>query len=425
MKLRNIFLASLAVCTMASCSKDNDGIDTPKAPVDAYVSFSATALTQQSKATVPVGDVEGLNIKNEKIIKTLRAYIFRATDGVLAGQGEVRAENMQDNSSVETIGHIVVKVTPEADETAATADQFVAVLLANTEDVSIGNLSDLENSTLTKSIENYTPGVSFLPMVSSKIYFTGLIPYDKEKDIHRENWAPQGGTAGSPVQVKYSSDEALTVPTDYDKVKLNRLVARVQVEALTFNIKENYENATFELDTISLVNVRSKASFDAGVGDYVKGYQSPGYAEVQKWICPGSVVKKELAQEFDSKYADIKDAGKTFNFNTDNNYKADKFYCYAFPNAPKTDGTYETALLITGKFQRNSAAPVETKNFRVILKDKDKSAEVLANTVYKLTVNVTGEGSKNEDNIELNAHVAATIEVAPWNVIEQNEEDTN
>ena len=26
MKLRNLFLASLAVCTMASCSKDDDGI---------------------------------------------------------------------------------------------------------------------------------------------------------------------------------------------------------------------------------------------------------------------------------------------------------------------------------------------------------------------------------------------------------------
>lgn len=82
--------------------------------------------------------------------------------------------------------------------------------------------------------------------------------------------------------------------------------------------------------------------------------------------------------------------------------------------------------MITGKFKRNSAAPVETKNFRVILKEKDApAAEVLANTVYKLTVTVTGEGSKNEDNIELNAHVAATIEVAPWNVIEQTEEDTN
>ena len=47
------------------------------------------------------------------------------------------------------------------------------------------------------------------------------------------------------------------------------------------------------------------------------------------------------------------------------------------------------------------------------------------NHVYKLNITITGEGSENEDDIKLNAHVAATIDVAPWNVIEQNEEDAN
>lgn len=51
--------------------------------------------------------------------------------------------------------------------------------------------------------------------------------------------------------------------------------------------------------------------------------------------------------------------------------------------------------------------------------------EILANHIYKLTVKITGEGSGNEDKIELNAHVAATVMVDPWNVIEQNEEDAN
>ena len=41
MKLRNLFLASLAVCTMASCSKDDDGISGPQ-EVDAYLSFAST-----------------------------------------------------------------------------------------------------------------------------------------------------------------------------------------------------------------------------------------------------------------------------------------------------------------------------------------------------------------------------------------------
>lgn len=41
MKLRNLFLSSLAVCTMASCSKDDDGISGPQ-EVDAYLSFAST-----------------------------------------------------------------------------------------------------------------------------------------------------------------------------------------------------------------------------------------------------------------------------------------------------------------------------------------------------------------------------------------------
>ena len=49
MKLRNLFLASLAVCTMASCSKDDDGISGPQ-EVDAYLSFASTtdAMTKAS-----------------------------------------------------------------------------------------------------------------------------------------------------------------------------------------------------------------------------------------------------------------------------------------------------------------------------------------------------------------------------------------
>lgn len=64
---------------------------------------------------------------------------------------------------------------------------------------------------------------------------------------------------------------------------------------------------------------------------------------------------------------------------------------------------------------------------RVLLKDNKEGSvpEVLKNYIYKLNITITGEGSENEDDIKLNAHVSAIIEVAPWNVIEQNEEDAN
>ena len=51
--------------------------------------------------------------------------------------------------------------------------------------------------------------------------------------------------------------------------------------------------------------------------------------------------------------------------------------------------------------------------------------KVVGNFIYKLKITITGEGSKDENHPELNAHVAATIEVADWKVIEQTEDDTN
>lgn len=50
MKLRNLFLASLAVCTMASCSKDDDGISGPQ-EVDAYLSFASTTDVMTKAST--------------------------------------------------------------------------------------------------------------------------------------------------------------------------------------------------------------------------------------------------------------------------------------------------------------------------------------------------------------------------------------
>ena len=52
MKLRNLFLASLAVCTMASCSKDDDGISGPQ-EVDAYLSFASTTDVMTATAKKP------------------------------------------------------------------------------------------------------------------------------------------------------------------------------------------------------------------------------------------------------------------------------------------------------------------------------------------------------------------------------------
>ena len=72
MKLRNIFLAGLAVCTMAGCSKDETTDYSQMGEVDAYVSFGVTAALQ-TKSTVGEG---GNEIEKEAKVQKLTAMIM-------------------------------------------------------------------------------------------------------------------------------------------------------------------------------------------------------------------------------------------------------------------------------------------------------------------------------------------------------------
>ena len=446
MKLRNIFLAGLAVCTMASCSKDETIDYSQMGEVDAYVSFTATSALS-TKATVDSENKELLD--GEKYINSLTAYVFKdaATDDQkkLAGVKHITMEDadaaLKGDFGLQAINHVVVKVTPNAEGTSST-DQFVAVLVANCEKLNVSSLAGLKSATITGNISTYEPSKVastsvFLPMVSAEIPFGGLVPnitVNGETTTYTENWL-QGGSANIEHQTSDEGDPT-SIPKNLTSISLERLVARVQVEKLIFNLEQNYPGATFELDTLSLVNVRPTSTIKGGNGQYVKGYQSDGYAKSQKWICPSSETEQTLAKEYT--YEAFSGSNVSVDFTNDALYKNDKFCVYAFSNEEVPEGQedvadgattdnniYQTALLISGKFKRSSDAPAETRHFRVLLKDQDQPVKVLKNHVYKLTVTITGEGSPNEDEILLNAHVAAQITVAPWNVIEQNEEDAN
>ncbi len=49
----------------------------------------------------------------------------------------------------------------------------------------------------------------------------------------------------------------------------------------------------------------------------------------------------------------------------------------------------------------------------------------MSNKFFKVIATITGEGSPNPDEILENACINFSIEVAPWEVIEQTEDDTN
>ena len=174
-----------------------------------------------------------------------------------------------------------------------------------------------------------------------------------------------------------------------------------------------------------------------GTYEYVKGFQSGNYTEYDRWIYP--TFKDELITDSYKNALSKKYDGVTFSSKMDSwTPNDDKFYSYAFPNYSVPDqnldlvseqpALYNTALLITGVFKRNAADNVGTvKNFRVILQDKtlQEPIQVVRNNVYKLVITLTGEGSSNEDKIELNAHISVEIEVAKWFVVNQTETDVN
>lgn len=443
MKLRNLFLSTLVVCAFSACTKDDDGIQHPVEPVDASISFATTTLTQ-TKADI---DTEGSENKNkDTFVNELYAFIFKVPKGekdkvkmTFVGSGKATSDG---SKSVTTINHILIKVTPNPlGEELASEDEFKAVLVANPGSAfstSYASLADLQDATLTNSIEKYPFKDSpYLPMVSEVIDVTDIVPIIKgEETIHNENWI---SSDKKTVTVKLEDSKEITKPEGAGTIELVRLVARVQVEQIISKIHEAYEGSSFELTNLSLVNVRPLATMVDGKGDgtyeYVKGFQSENYTEYDRWIYPA--FKDKLITDNHKKALSKEYQGVTFSNEMDSwTPKDDKFYSYAFPNYSVPDQNldliseppYNTALLITGVFKRNAADNVGTvKNFRVILQDKtlQEPIQVVRNNVYKLVITLTGEGSSNEDKIELNAHVSAEITVNPWNVVYQKEEDTN
>ncbi|MCD8138095.1 MAG: fimbrial protein [Parabacteroides gordonii] len=430
MKLRNLFLGTLAVCIFASCSKDEDSIQGPVEPVDASLSFVASSVVK-TKATE---DADGSETKNkEDYVKDLYVYVFKvpadangdASKMPLAGNGYVAAG--EDGASVTTINHVIVKVTPKIEDPgAATDDDFIVVLVANPgKAFTPSTLADLRDATLTNSIETYKVGESYLPMVSKVLSISNLKPIVKNADgttTHNENWVCEDNS------VAYGTDA--TAPVGVEEIQLTRLVARVQVEKIINKIGDAYQGASFQLTNLSLVNVRPYATMASGKGgdtyEYVKGFESTNYEKYDEWIYPGftgEALTGAYKSVLSSTYTLDLPAGETFFGGTSGNTQ---FLSYAFANP--ADASYKTALLITGNFKRNAATEAEVKNFRVILQDTslgENAVQVVPNNVYKLIVTITGEGSSNEDKIESNAHVSVEIKVANWFVVGQTEIDVN
>ena len=430
MKLRNLFLASLAVCTMASCSKDDDGISGPQ-EVDAYLSFASTTDVM-TKASVAGADDAG-NSKEAKI-QSLTAYVFDE-DGKYViskhvslpeGTTESSGEDFDaEEGSITTIKAIHVKVAKPTGSATISATEFQVLLLANMNELAPTGLDVLkaEKTAAITTFNTKEVGQSYLPMHSDVLTVMGLTPVKEEANgtkTHYLNWYKNNSScvvSDTPTD----GTHVTTVPDGVGKVIMTRSISRVQFTSLKSNFTAQYAGVTFKIDSIYLANVRNNATVmgeEDTEADYFRGGPVE-FAVIQGLIDPEANVNASFAKTYETPLVLSSESGEldatALGF--------DKYINANQPEYAEEDG-YLTRLLITGTLM-DGDRELGKKYFHIPLKLVDDTGNVASNKFFKISATITGEGSPNPDEILENACINFSIEVAPWNVVEQTEEDTN
>ena len=429
MKLRNLFLASLAVCTMASCSKDDDGISGPQ-EVDAYLSFASTTDVMTKTSIEKPDDPDKGGTGKEAKIQSLTAYVFDESgkyviskhvslpDGTTESSGE---DFDAKDGSITTIKAIHVKVAKPTGSATTSATKFQVLLLANMNELAPADLDALKNEK-TAAITTFNEiGKSYLPMHSDVLTVAGLTPVKEETDgtkTHYLNWYKDNNScvvSDTPT----NGTHIATAPQGAAEVLLTRSISRVQFTSLESNFTGQYAGVTFKIDSIYLANVRNNATV-IGEENTEAAYFRGGpkeFAVIQKLIDPSATVENSFVKKYESLV--LSNEGGLLDVNK---LGFDK---YINANQPRyTEEGYLTRLLITGTLKDNGR-DLGRKYFHIPLKLKDNVGNVMSNKFFKVIATITGEGSPNPDEILENACINFSIEVAPWEVIEQTEDDTN
>lgn len=475
MKFKHLFLTALVVGALASCSKDDDG---PKEPVYQQIETSFSISTTSNGGTISKaeGTVEDgspeTGANNERTIKTLTAVVFY-DDGTFATSKTVTdpAQDQKDFST--SIEGIVVKVAAtEAGQVSET--KLKVFLLANVE-VPQEALADYPTfigssfSEITKySFKDVMEGSSYLPMSSQELTVNKLLAGTAYNNwVEGSSIAPiytsnEEGTKGKVLEDK--DGEYVVGIKDYEptaRIPLTRYVARVQLESLAVDFGEYYENAKFTLTSVSVANASNSTLYTENNGslqpdglykdgdnDFYRGYPlnidradyylarsqcvPEVFSKVYGTITEGVVSKGiPMGKEGDTSIQ-FKDKTTT---TSNEQYDMAQFYVFEFQHVAVTsDNTsgdvpasanqqINTMLIITGFWENGPTK--EERSFRIPIRHSGSDYQVKRNYIYKVNATLTGEGTPNPDKNMLNAFVSFNIEVEPWKVIIQDEEDVN
>lgn len=446
MKLRNLFIASLAVCSMASCSKDDDGISTPQ-EVDAYFSIATTTnvMTRASSE----GDSDS-GTGREATVNSLTAYVFTNDDAAKyvtskhvslekGGLGEIDEDYTTnvDGNSITSIKGIHVKVAKPAKIENPSVSKFKVVLLANTNHRSVTDLASLKQEVIA-DITTYNKegiGKAYLPMHSDELTVGGLKISDDTK--HVLNWYSGSGSSEQTTTTdgSHKGDPAKGAA----KISLYRSLSRVQFTSLKTNFSAlQYKNLSLTVKSIFLANVRANATVMGKENTEAAFYKGayPGVFKVLQFLIEPSNGDKFVKTSFNKTYKDFlvgtegmstqELAFDTYiNVNSPESIKeipfsvADNGY-----KREEGDGAYQTRLVIEGELKDNGNS-LGIRYFHIPLKLVDDAGNVDCNKFFKISATITGEGSPNPDEILENTCIDFSIVIDDWKVVNQHEDDTN
>lgn len=424
MKLRNLILGSLVACTLASCSKDDEGGAGTPQDMDAYLSIAAVSSDLGTKASSAGNDETG-ELK-ERVVNTLTAFVF-SEDGkfviskkVSADDAGVITETVGTEKSVSAITGIHVKVKGVSTPGATTDTKFKVVLVANM-DVKASSLTDLEATTTPDIKDIGAIGTSYLPMSSIVLTIENIKPVQATESLtgqHTMNWYNGGN-----LPVYSTGTDASSVPAGVtNKVVLTRAISRVQIESLQTAFIDQYADASFTVDSIYLVNLRATETI-MGKENTTAGYYRGGladYSVLDKLINPNSTAVTGTSTFWKKYTADNVLSG------TSNKSFAD-FKSYMYVNeASDANGQTLTRLIIAGDLKLKNGQEMGRKYFHIPLKDiVGGSNNVANNKIYKIIATITGEGNPDPDRILENACINFTVKVDNWKVVNQTEDDVN
>lgn len=472
MKLKHLFLTALVVSSLASCSKDDDGPNEPiYQQIETGLSISTTSNSGTIlKSSVDEGDAEA-GEASERTIKTLTAVVFYE-DGTFATTKTV-TDPKQDKNFNTSIDGIVVKVAAtEAGQVSTT--KLKVFLLANitVPTTVLANYTTFVGSSfsgiINYSFDKVMNKEQFLPMSSQELEVTDLLAgtaYNNrvEGSGTVSEYTSNATDSKDKVLVK-EGDKYVPGTVEYtpkDRISLTRYVARVQLESLAVDFGKNYEDAVFTLTSVSIANasntslyVENKGSlqpadFYTGDGAFYRGYpaeinradyylarstyENDVFSKVYGTI-ESAVVGSGIKMGKDG-VASVQFKDQTTNKTEESNEMA-QFYVFEFQNVAVTsDGESDlpstanseinTMLIITGLWDNGPIK--EERSFRIPIRHTaaDKDFQVKRNYIYKVHATLTGEGTNNPDKSMLNACLSFSIDVQPWQVIKQVEDDVN